>query len=338
MDHAELEQVAAQIVAPGKGLLAADESTPTIGKRFAAVSVESTPENRRGYRELLLTAPGLAEHISGVILFDETLRQSSSGGVPFAEVLEQAGILPGIKVDRGTTALPGFPDETTTAGLDGLRERFAEYRELGARFAKWRAVIRVGAGLPTSFAVRANAHGLARYAALAQEAGLVPVVEPEVLMDGHHSIDRCAEVTETVLEAVYAELFAHRVHLEGTVLKPNMVISGQDASHRADPRQVAEETLRVMRRRVPAAVPGLVFLSGGQSESEATLHLSLMNRIGDVPWQLSFSYGRALQQSVLRTWAGRSDRTGPAQRALIHRAHLNGLARDGQYEPRHEAA
>ncbi len=338
MDHAELEQVAAQIVAPGKGLLAADESTPTIGKRFAAVSVESSPENRRGYRELLLTAPGLAEHISGVILFDETLRQSTSGGVPFAEVLQLAGILPGIKVDRGTTALPGFPGETATAGLDGLRERFAEYRELGARFAKWRAVIRVGAGLPTSFAVRANAHGLARYAALAQEAGLVPVVEPEVLMDGHHSIDRCAEVTEAVLEAVYAELFAHRVHLEGTVLKPNMVISGQDASHRADPRQVAEETLRVMRRRVPAAVPGLVFLSGGQSESEATLHLSLMNRIGDVPWQLSFSYGRALQQSVLRTWAGRSDRTGPAQRALLHRAHLNGLARDGQYEPRHEAA
>jgi fructose-bisphosphate aldolase class I len=338
MDHAELEQVAAQIVAPGKGLLAADESTPTIGKRFAAVSVESTPENRRGYRELLLTAPGLAEHISGVILFDETLRQSTSGGVPFAEVLQQAGILPGIKVDRGTTALPGFAGETATAGLDGLRERFAEYRELGARFAKWRAVIRVGPGLPTSVAVRANAHGLARYAALAQEAGLVPVVEPEVLMDGDHPIDRCAEVTEAVLEAVYAELFAHRVHLEGTVLKPNMVIPGQDASHGADPRQVAEETLRVMRRRVPAAVPGLVFLSGGQSESEATLHLSLMNRIGGVPWQLSFSYGRALQQSVLRTWAGRSDRTGAAQRALLHRAHLNGLARDGQYEPRHEAA
>lgn len=338
MEYAELEQVARAIVAPGKGLLAADESTGTIAKRLAAISVESTPESRRSYRELLLTAPGLAEHISGVILFDETLRQGTASGVPFARVLEEAGLLAGIKVDRGPRPLPGFPGETVTEGLDGLGERLTEYREMGARFAKWRAVVHVSSDSPTLFTLRANAHALARYAALAQEAALVPVVEPEVLMDGDHSIERCAEVTEAVLETVYAELFAHRVHLEGTVLKPSMVISGQDAQQRANPQQVAETTLQVMRRHVPAAVPGIAFLSGGQSESEATHHLSLMNRIGGVPWQLSFSYGRALQHSALRAWAGRPGNVRQAQEALLRRARLNGLARNGRYEPHDEDA
>jgi fructose-bisphosphate aldolase, class I len=338
MTQAELENVATAMVAPGKGLLAADESTPTIGKRFAAISVKSTEETRRSYRELLFTAPGLGEYISGVILYDETLRQATLDGVPFAQVLDRSGILPGIKVDRGAKALAGFPGETVTEGLDGLRERFTEYRELGARFAKWRAVIHVGPDVPTPFGVHANAHALARYAALAQEAGLVPIVEPEVLMNGDHSIERCAEVTEVVLEQVYEQLFAHRVHLEGTILKPNMVISGQDARDRAAPQQVAEATLQIMRRHVPAAVPGIVFLSGGQSEAEATQHLSVMNRLGGVPWELSFSYGRALQQTALRTWGGRPDNVAAAQRALLRRAQLNGLARFGKYETEDEAA
>lgn len=338
MEISQLEQVARAMVAPGKGILAADESSPTIAKRFASVSVPSTEENRRAYRELLFTTPGLGEHIGGVILFDETLRQRASDGVPMATVIERAGIVPGIKVDKGAKALACFPGERITEGLDGLRDRLAEYVELGARFAKWRAVIDVSPDVPTPFGIHANAHALARYAALAQEAGLVPVVEPEVLMDGDHTLERCEAVTEAVLAAVFGQLHAHRVVLEGMLLKPNMVISGLQAAHRADPQEVAEATLRVMLRHVPAAVPGIPFLSGGQSEAEATHHLSLMNRVGGAPWELSFSYGRALQQTALRTWAGRPENVAAAQQALLRRARLNGLARSGRYEPVDEAA
>jgi fructose-bisphosphate aldolase, class I len=338
MPNFELEQVARAMVAPGKGVLAADESNPTIAKRFASIALDSTEEHRRSYRELLFTAPNLGEHLGGVILFDESLRQRTAEGEPFPQVLAQAGVLPGIKVDAGAKALAGFPGEKVTEGLDGLRERFAEYVDLGARFAKWRAVIAIGRDVPSPFALRANAHALARYAALAQEAGLVPIVEPEVLMDGDHSLHRCAGVTADILDLVFSELHAHRVHLEGIVLKPNMVISGTDAADRASPHEVAEATVRIMRRHVPAAVPGIAFLSGGQTEAEATHHLSLMNRLEDLPWELSFSYGRALQQTALRTWGGRAEKVEAAQRALLHRARMNGLARTGEYEPEHEAA
>jgi fructose-bisphosphate aldolase class I len=338
MDTLELDTNAAAMVAPGKGILAADESTGTIKKRFDKIRLESTVESRRAYRELLFTAPGSEQHISGVILFDETLRQQTADGQPFPALLASRGILPGIKVDAGAKPLAGFPGETVTEGLDGLRERLAEYHSLGARFAKWRAVIDVGAAIPTPFALEANAHALARYAALCQEASIVPVVEPEVLMDGDHTLARCEEVTDATLETVFDALFRHRVRLEGMVLKPNMVIAGKKCPVQAQAEQVAEGTVRCLKRRVPSAVPGIAFLSGGQSEAEATLHLSLMNRPGGLPWQLSFSYGRALQQSTLDAWQGKAANVAAAQRVFLNRARLNGLARHGRYEPAMEQA
>ncbi len=338
MDSLELDRNAAAMVAPGKGILAADESTGTIKKRFDKIGIESSFESRRAYRELLFTAPDAEKHISGVILYDETLRQQTAGGKPFPALLASRGILPGIKVDAGAKALAGYPGETVTEGLDGLRERLAEYHGLGARFAKWRAVIDIGAGIPSAFALEANAHALARYAALCQGAGIVPIVEPEVLMDGDHSLARCEEVTDAALEAVFDQLFRHRVRLEGMVLKPNMVIAGKKCAKQATAEQVADSTLRCLRRRVPSAVPGIAFLSGGQSEAESTLHLSLMNRAGPLPWQLSFSYGRALQQSTLDAWGGKPANVAAAQRVFLKRARLNGLARDGRYEPAMEQA
>ena len=336
MTYDEMVRTAQAMVAPGKGILAADESNPTMAKRLAGIGLESTEARRRGYREILFTTEGLGEHISGVILFDETLRQSTSDGRPFAQVLAAQGVIPGIKVDAGTKPLAGFPDEVVTEGLDGLRGRFEEYAELGARFAKWRAVIKIGDGRPTDFCIRANAHALARYAALAQEAGLVPIVEPEVLMDGAHTLERCAEVTEATVRAVYAELAAHRVVLETSLLKPNMVLPGKDCPVQVDDEAIAATTLAVMRRVVPAAVPGLVFLSGGQTDEQATSRLNAMNASGPHPWQLSFSYGRALQAPVLHAWQGDPANRDAAQAALRHRARLNGEARRGTYRPEME--
>jgi fructose-bisphosphate aldolase class I len=338
MDTTELDKNAAAMVAPGKGILAADESTGTIKKRFDKIGLESSFESRRAYRELLFTAPDAERHISGVILFDETIRQQTADGKPFPALLASRGILPGIKVDTGAKPLAGFPGETVTEGLDGLRERLAEYRNLGARFAKWRAVIDIGPAIPTPAALAANAEALARYAALCQEHSIVPIVEPEVLMDGDHGIDRCEEVTDATLETVFDALFRHRVRLEGMVLKPNMVIAGKKSKKQASAQDVADATIRCLRRRVPAAVPGIAFLSGGQSEAEATLHLSLMNRVRDLPWQLSFSYGRALQQSTLDAWRGKLGNVAAGQRAFLRRAQLNGLARDGRYEAAMEQA
>jgi fructose-bisphosphate aldolase class I len=338
MDKVAMESNAAAMVAPGKGILAADESSGTIKKRFDKIRLESTFESRRAYRDLLFTAPGAEQYISGVILYDETIRQQSADGRPFPELLASRGILPGIKVDAGAKLLPGFPGETITEGLDGLRERLAEYRGLGARFAKWRAVLDVAAGIPSRCAIEANSDALARYAALCQEASIVPIVEPEVLMDGDHTLERCEEVTDAVLTAVFDSLFLHRVHLEGIVLKPNMVIAGKKCAVQATPQQVADATLRCLRRRVPAAVPGIAFLSGGQSEAQATLHLSLMNRAGAQPWQLSFSYGRALQQSTLDAWRGEAGNVAAAQKSFLRRARLNGLARDGKYDAAMEQA
>jgi fructose-bisphosphate aldolase, class I len=329
----ELESVAQALVAAGKGILAADESFPTIEKRFKSVEIESTEDNRRAYREMLFTTPGIGEHISGVILFDETIRQSASDGTPFPEALERAGVIPGIKVDKGAKALAGAEDEKVTEGLDGLRERLAEYRELGAKFTKWRAVIEIGDGLPSAYCIHVNAHALGRYAALSQEAGLVPIVEPEVLMDGAHSIDRCYEVTEATLEAVFNELFSQRVVYERMLLKPNMVISGKECSEQASPDDVAKATVRCFRSVVPAAVPGIVFLSGGQSDEQATANLNAMNRIGQHAWELSFSYGRALQAPALKAWKGDEASLGAGQEALAHRARLNGAARSGDYTP-----
>jgi fructose-bisphosphate aldolase class I len=336
MSVSELESIARQMTAPGKGILAADESTGTIKKRFQAIKLESTEEHRRTYREMLFTAKGAADHISGVIMYDETLRQKTREGVPFPKYLADLGIVPGIKVDTGAKPLAGFPGETITEGLDGLRGRLAEYHELGARFAKWRAVIDIGNGIPTDFAIAANAHALARYAALCQEAGIVPIVEPEVLMDGAHTLERCDEVTGSVLQKVFDELFAHRVRLEGMVLKPNMVISGKKCANRAGPEQVAEATVRCLKRHVPSAVPGIAFLSGGQGPEEATEHLSLMNRLGPLPWELTFSYGRALQETALSAWGGHADAFAAGQKAFLKRARLNGLARSGEYTPAHE--
>jgi fructose-bisphosphate aldolase class I len=326
------------MVAKGRGILAADESSGTIKKRFDSIKLDSTEEARRSYREMLFTAPGIAEYISGVILYDETLRQKTRDGVPFAELLAKQNIVPGIKVDTGAKPLAGFPGETITEGLDGLRERLAEYHELGARFAKWRAVIDIGAGIPTSFAIDANAHALARYAALCQEANIAPIVEPEVLMDGDHSLERCEEVTDRVLESVFDQLFEHRIHLEGMVLKPNMVISGKKCAQRASPADVAAATVRCLKRHVPSSVPGIAFLSGGQTEREATEHLSLMNQVGGLPWALTFSYGRALQDSALKTWAGKADAFAAGQKAFLKRAKLNGLAQLGRYAAALEAA
>ena len=332
MNHAELVTIARGMVAPGKGILAADESTGTIKKRFDGIQLESTEANRQLYREMLFTAPGIADAISGVIMYDETLRQKTRAGVPFPQHLASLGIIPGIKVDQGAKALTNFPGETVTEGLDGLRERLKEYHGLGARFAKWRAVIDIGAGFPTRFCIEANAHALARYAALCQEQGIVPIVEPEVLMDGDHSIERCEEVTDEVLCEVFRQLAGHRVHLEGIVLKPNMVISGKKNASRAGPEQVAEATVRCLLRHVPGAVPGIAFLSGGQSTTEATLHLSLMNR-EPLPWKLTFSYGRALQDSALKAWGGKPANFEAGQREFMRRARLNGLAAKGAYTP-----
>ena len=334
----ELHATAREMVAPGKGILAADESTGTIEKRFTSIGVESTEENRRAYREMLFTARGLGEHISGVILYDETIRQSAADGRTFVEVLKSAGMIPGIKVDTGAKPLAGFPGETVTEGLDGLRARLEGYRGLGARFAKWRAVISVGEGLPTDAAIHANAHALARYAALCQEAGIVPMVEPEVLMEGDHTIDAHFAATERTLSAVYDELFAQRVDLPGTILKTNMVLSGKSAAAQAGVKEVAEATLRCLRATVPSAVPGVAFLSGGQDDVPATVHLDAMNRMGPHPWALSFSYGRALQAPSLKAWGGSADNVPAAQAALLHRSKCNGAARDGAYSEEMENA
>ena len=332
MDVDQLAQTAAAMVQPGKGILAADESSGTIKKRFDAIGVESTPDNRRDYRELLFrTTEAMRNYISGVILYDETIRQSGKDGTPLVKVIEQAGAVPGIKVDLGAKPLPFCPGETITEGLDGLRERLTEYRGLGARFAKWRAVIDIGEGIPTWTAVKANAHALARYAALCQEQNVVPIVEPEVLMDGAHDIDRCATVTEFVLKTVFQELYEQRVVLEGMVLKPNMVIAGRKSPRQASVEEVAEKTLTILKRCVPAAVPGIAFLSGGQSDEEATAHLNAMNRVGGTPWRLTFSYGRALQAAPQKAWSGKPENVGAAQRAFAHRARMNGLAAAGQW-------
>ncbi len=328
-----MTKTARALVAPGRGILAADESNPTMAKRLAAIDLESTEERRRAYREILFSTEGLGEHISGVILFDETIRQRSADGTPLVEVLSRGGIIPGIKVDAGTKPLAGFPDEVVTEGLDGLRGRFEEYVELGARFAKWRAVIRIGDGRPTDTCLRSNAHALARYAALAQEAGLVPIVEPEVLMDGAHDLTTCAAVTVATLRQVYDELARHRVVLEATLLKPNMVVPGKDCADQVGPGEVADATVAVLRQSVPAAVPGIVFLSGGMTDEEATARLDALNRLEPQPWQLSFSFGRALQAPVLRAWHGEESNREAAQRALLHRARLNSAARHGEYTP-----
>jgi fructose-bisphosphate aldolase, class I len=334
MNATDLETTAQALVAAGKGILAADESTPTITKRFQAIEFPSTEETRRAWRETLFTTPGLGDFISGVILFDETIRQTARDGTPFVEVLRHQDIIPGIKVDKGTKPLPQFPGEKVTEGLDGLRERLDEYVRLGARFTKWRAVIRIGDGIPTRICLAANAHALVRFAATSQEAGLVPIVEPEVLMDGNHTIERCEEVTESILRLVFRELAGHRVALEQMLLKVNMVLPGEDCPQRANVLEVAEATLRCMRRAVPPAVPGIVFLSGGQDDIPATQHLNAMNQIGNVPWQLSFSYGRALQAPALKAWNGRDVRAG--QRALRHRAECNSAARYGRYSDKME--
>ena len=328
----QLERVARAMVNKGKGLLAADESTGTIKKRFEAIGVASTVETRRDYRELMFrTRPAMDNHISGVILYDETIRQSGADGTPLVQVIEAAGAIPGIKVDLGTKPLPGFPGETITEGLDGLAGRFKAYYGLGARFAKWRGVIHIGEGLPTSGAITANAHALARYAALCQEADIVPIVEPEVLMDGDHSLPRCYEVTEAVLKTVFSELYALRVFLEGIVLKPNMVVPGKKASQQAVPEEVAAATVRVLKNCVPTAVPGIAFLSGGQSDVEATRHLAAINHLGPLPWGVTFSYGRALQTAAQKAWAGKPENVPLAQAAFAHRARMNGLATLGEW-------
>ncbi len=326
-----LEATARALVAPGKGILAADESLPSIGRRFEALGIPNTEDARRRYRQMLLTTPGAADHVSGVILFDETIRQKADDGTPLVEMLSRQGIIPGIKVDRGAKPLAGAPAEQVTEGLDGLRERLAEYTALGARFAKWRAVIGIGPGLPTDRAILANAHALVRYAALCQEAGVVPIVEPEVLMDGDHPIERCFEVTETTLRTVFHLLPEQGVVLEGMLLKPNMVVPGKNCPRQASVEEVASATVRCLRRTVPAAVPGVVFLSGGQSEERATAHLNAMNAMGSHPWALSFSYGRALQDSALRAWRGDPARVAAGQQAYLHRARMNGAARQGRY-------
>lgn len=333
MSIEDLEEIAQAMVAPGKGIIAIDESNNTIRKRFDAVGVECTEENRRTYREMLLTTPNLGQYISGAILFDETIRQSTRDGVPFTKVMTEAGILPGIKVDKGTVPLAGCPGELITEGLDGLRGRLEEYARLGARFAKWRAVINIGEDIPTGTCIEANAHALARYAALCQEQGLVPMVEPEVLMDGSHDIETCYDVTEATLRALFNALYEHNVMLEGTILKASMVIAGKDCPEQADVEEVADMTVRCLRSAVPAALPGIVFLSGGQSDEQATAHLNAMNQYEDLPWPLSFSYGRAMQQAALKLWA--ADPAGnyaKAQQTVFERARDNGLAALGEWQ------
>ncbi|MEQ8380573.1 class I fructose-bisphosphate aldolase [Parvibaculum sp.] len=334
-----LESIAQAMVAPGKGILAADESSGTIKKRFDAIKVESTEENRRDYRELLFrTEEAMKNHISGVILYDETIRQKAKDGTPLVDLIKKAGSIPGIKVDAGAKPMPGFLGETVTEGLDGLRERLAEYYDLGARFAKWRAVIDIASGIPTTACIEANAEALARYAALCQEAKIVPIVEPEVLMDGDHTADRCFEVTEATLRAVFNRLALHNVNLEGTILKPNMIVSGKKCPKQAGVEEVAEKTIACFKRVVPAAIPGIVFLSGGQSDEDATAHLNAMNAIGGFPWKMSFSYGRALQAAPQKAWAGKPENVPAAQQAFLHRAKMNGLAALGDWESKLEKA
>ncbi|HKH32676.1 MAG TPA: class I fructose-bisphosphate aldolase [Beijerinckiaceae bacterium] len=333
MNLEQLTKTAEAMVRPGKGILAADESSSTIKKRFDAIGVESTADSRRDYRELLFrSTDAMKNYISGVILYDETIRQSAKDGTPLVKLVEQAGSIPGIKVDAGAKPLPFCPGETVTEGLDGLRERLKEYHGLGARFAKWRAVIDIGANIPSYACIKANAHALARYAALCQEADIVPIVEPEVLMDGGHDIDCCAEVTEWTLKGVYLELYYNRVVLEGTVLKPNMVVPGKKSAKKASVEDVAERTIQILKRCVPSAVPGIAFLSGGQSDEAATAHLDAMNRIGGFPWKLTFSYGRALQAAPQKAWLGKNENVAAAQRAFSHRAKMNGLATLGQWK------
>ena len=329
----ELESTAANLVSPGRGVLAADESTPTIKKRFDSIGVESLEETRRSYRDLLFSTVGAEEFISGVILFDETLRQASHDGTTFSKVLSSKGIAPGIKVDKGAKPLAGAPGETVTEGLDGLRARLEEYRGLGARFAKWRAVIAIDEAntLPSDYCIEANAHALARYAALSIEQGLVPIVEPEVLMDGDHAIDACFEATQRTLRRVFATLAEHRIELRQILLKPNMVISGKDCPHQAGPEEVARKTIDCFLRVIPADLPGIVFLSGGQSDLEATENLNSMNKLGSFPWELSFSYGRALQTTTLAAWSGREENKEAAQAAFYRRARNNGAARYGKW-------
>jgi fructose-bisphosphate aldolase class I len=335
----EMTQTARALVAPGKGILAADESSGTIKRRFDAIGVESTEENRRDYRELLFRTKGAAEFISGVILYDETIRQRGADGTPLVKVLQDQGIIPGIKVDAGTKPLAGSPEELVTEGLDGLRERFAEYRTLGARFSKWRAVITIGATIPTQYCIEVNAHALARYAALSQEAGIVPIVEPEVLMDGNHSIERCFEATRATLFEVFRQLERQRVAFQGILLKPNMVLSGSTAPDRAPAQEVARFTLACFKETVPAAVPGIVFLSGGQSDDEATVNLDAINRLAaqeGAPWELSYSYGRGLQAAPQKAWAGKKENVEAAQKAFYHRARVTSAARQGRYSPEME--
>ena len=339
MDLAALNQVAEKMVAPGKGLLAADESSGTIKKRFDDIGVPSTEETRRDYRELLFRCTDvLRDHIGGVILFDETIWQDAADGTPLVRLIEAAGAVPGIKVDEGAKPMAGFPGETITEGLDGLADRLKRYYERGARFAKWRGVIDIGDGIPSWGALKANAHALARYAAICQEAQIVPVVEPEVLMDGAHDIDRCDEVTRWTLQTVFQELYEQRVALEGMVLKPNMVISGMKSGRKDSAEEVARHTLGVLKAHAPAALPGIAFLSGGQSDEEATQHLDAMNRMGPLPWRLTFSYGRALQHAAQHAWRGKQENAPAAQRAFRHRARMNGLASLGQWQASMEQA
>ena len=332
MNISELNATARALVAPGKGILAADESSGTIKKRFDSIGCESTEDRRRAYREMLFTTNGAADFVSGVILFDETIRQSASDGRTLVQILTEQSVIPGIKVDAGTKPLAAARDELVTEGLDGLRERLADYRGLGARFAKWRAVITIGADIPSPYCIDVNAHALARYAALCQEADIVPIVEPEVLMDGSHTIEQCYQVTTDTLQALFAALSEQRVVLEGTLLKPNMVLSGKDCKVQASVDEVADATLACFRATVPAAVPGIVFLSGGQSDEEATARLDAMNRKGPHPWELSFSYGRALQAPAIKAWGGSDDNAAAGQAAYLKRARLNGLARSGAYK------
>ncbi len=334
MSIEQLEETALAMVAAGKGIIAIDESNATIKKRFDAVGIDCTEENRRAYREMLLSTPNLSDHISGAILYDETLRQSTRDGVPFTKLMLDRGILPGIKVDKGPQSLAGFPGEVVTEGLDGLRDRLTEYARLGAKFAKWRAVINIGEDMPSSTAIDANAHALARYAALCQEAGIVPMVEPEVLMDGNHDIDTCYDVTEATLRSLFAAMYEHNVMLEGSILKASMVIAGKECSDQASTDEVAELTVRCLRSAVPGAIPGIVFLSGGQSDVDATSHLNAMNQIGPHPWPLSFSYGRAMQSAALKLWS--QDLIGnfaKAQVIVASRARENGMAALGRWTP-----
>ena len=338
MSNQALESVAQAMVAKGKGILAADESMGTIKRRFDSIKIESNENNRRAYREMLFATKGVEEAISGVILFDETIRTAASDGTPFPQLLANKGIIPGIKVDKGPVDIPGFPGEVVTEGLDGLRGRLKEYKQLGAKFAKWRAVIAIGEGIPTYTCLQANAHALGRYAALCQEAEIVPIVEPEVLLDGNHTIERAQEVTEQTLKITFTELFLQRVHLEGMILKPSMVVSGKDNPRQASVEEVAERTIQCLKRTVPAAVPGIAFLSGGQSAVSATEHLNAMNKLGPYPWQVSFSYARALQDPALKAWKGEAGNVATAQRIFYHRAKMNSAARSGSYTAQMESA